>query len=95
MSPKLITLHLDTLTSTLRSQSSVLIPIESATRVLELSYLLETYWSSNDEISRYPIFMLTSVSVKVINLAKRMLEWMGDGIASLLSQDRKVPYDFR
>ncbi|KAJ3410272.1 cleavage and polyadenylation specificity factor subunit 2 [Chytridiales sp. JEL 0842] len=84
----------ETMTNTLQSNGSVLIPIESATRSLELTYLLETYWSSNPEISRYPLFLLTSVSVEIINLAKRMLEWMGEGIASLLSQDRKAPYDF-
>ncbi|KAJ3333899.1 cleavage and polyadenylation specificity factor subunit 2, partial [Blyttiomyces sp. JEL0837] len=85
---------LETIVATIQSGGSVLIPVESATRCLELTYLLETMWSKTHEILRVPLFFLTYQSNQVISAARRMLEWMGDGITALLTQERNLPFDF-
>ncbi|KAI9327471.1 beta-lactamase-like protein [Zopfochytrium polystomum] len=79
---------------TAANQGSVLIPIESTTRSMELAYLLEGYWAANPDITKLPLFLLTRQSKRTITVAKRMLEWMAESITSLLAQDRKVPFDF-
>jgi cleavage and polyadenylation specificity factor subunit 2 len=70
---------INTITSTLDVNANVLIPIESTTRVLELAYLLDQHLAFN-RLSHNLVF-LTHHSAKTINLARSMLEWMGDGIS--------------
>ncbi|KAI9362898.1 beta-lactamase-like protein [Zopfochytrium polystomum] len=84
----------DIILRTAANQGSVLIPIESTTRSMELAYLLEGYWAANPDITKLPLFLLTRQSKRTITVAKRMLEWMAEGITSLLAQDRNVPFDF-
>lgn len=83
---------INSLTSTLENNGNVLIPVESTTRVLELSYLLDQHWAYNR--LTYHLLFLTSQSSKTINLARSMLEWMGDGISQAFAA-RELPFDFR
>jgi cleavage and polyadenylation specificity factor subunit 2 len=70
---------ISTIISTLEGGGNVLIPIESTTRVLELAYLLDQHWAFNR--IQFNLLFLTTQSLKTINLARSMLEWMGDGIS--------------
>ncbi|KAI9095542.1 beta-lactamase-like protein [Phlyctochytrium arcticum] len=83
----------DVITETLKSQGSILIPVDSSTRVLELAYLLDQHWS----ISRLPnpLFFLSYQSFRTMSLARTMLEWMGDDISQSFTQKRDVPFDFK
>ncbi|KAJ3210177.1 cleavage and polyadenylation specificity factor subunit 2 [Entophlyctis luteolus] len=83
--------------ATLYSGGNVLIPVSSTTRSLELTFLLEDFWTkSPDCAQKFPvIYFLSPQSPRIIHTAKRTLEWMGSGIAKLLTQqERRIPFDF-
>lgn len=84
---------LATIMATLESGSNVLIPIECTTRILELAYLLDQHWAFN-RLASYNLVFLTHQSAKTINLARSMLEWMGDGISQAFAA-RELPFDFK
>lgn len=70
---------LDAILKTLRADGNVLLPIDTAGRVLELILILEQYWAQHH--LTYPIFFLTNVSSSTIEYVKSFLEWMSDSIA--------------
>ncbi|KAI4351721.1 hypothetical protein L6164_006048 [Bauhinia variegata] len=77
----------DILKNTLRGGGSVLLPVDTAGRVLELLLMLESYWA--DENLSYPIFFLTFVASSTIDYVKSFLEWMSDSIAKSFEQTRE------
>ncbi|KAI9013228.1 beta-lactamase-like protein [Gaertneriomyces semiglobifer] len=84
---------LDTVTAALAANANVLIPVDSSTRVLELAFILEQYWSM--ERLQHPLIFLSHQSYRTMSLARTMLEWMGDEVAQAFSQRREVPFDFK
>ncbi|KAL0095247.1 beta-lactamase-like protein [Phycomyces blakesleeanus] len=83
----------DTMISTLRNNGSVLLPTDSSARVLELSYLLDQHWTTNQ--LQFPLIMLTNTSYHTAHFAKIMLEWMGDDLTKHFSQTRENPFEFK
>nr|KYP65390.1 Cleavage and polyadenylation specificity factor subunit 2 [Cajanus cajan] len=77
----------DSLKKTLRSGGNVLLPVDTAGRVLELILMLESYWS--DENLNYPIYFLTYVASSTIDYVKSFLEWMSDSIAKSFEKTRE------
>ncbi|XP_004499957.1 cleavage and polyadenylation specificity factor subunit 2 [Cicer arietinum] len=77
----------DILKKTLRAGGNVLLPVDTAGRVLELILMLESYWS--DENLNYPIYFLTYVASSTIDYVKSFLEWMSDSIAKSFEQTRE------
>ncbi|KAJ7068461.1 beta-lactamase-like protein [Mycena amicta] len=72
---------IDTITSTLTSstRSSVLIPCDSSTRVLELLILLDQHW----KFSRlsYPICLLSRTGSEMLTFVRAMMEWLGGTVS--------------
>ncbi|KAK7054222.1 cleavage and polyadenylation specificity factor subunit 2 [Favolaschia claudopus] len=71
---------IDTITSTLSSnRSSVLIPCDSSTRVLELLVLLDQHW----KFSRlsYPICLLSRTGNEMLTFVRSMMEWLGGTVS--------------
>ncbi|KAJ7974176.1 Cleavage and polyadenylation specificity factor subunit 2 [Quillaja saponaria] len=68
----------DIIRETLRAGGNVLLPVDSAGRVLELLLIMESYWA--DESLSYPIFFLTYVASSTVDYIKSFLEWMSDSI---------------
>lgn len=72
---------LDIITSTLTSshRSSVLIPCDSSTRVLELLVLLDQHW----KFSRltYPICLLSRTGSEMLTFVRSMMEWLGGTVS--------------
>ncbi|KAJ7682611.1 beta-lactamase-like protein [Mycena polygramma] len=72
---------IDTITSTLTSstRSSVLIPCDSSTRVLELLVLLDQHW----KFSRltYPICLLSRTGSEMLTFMRSMMEWLGGTVS--------------
>ncbi|KAJ7638939.1 beta-lactamase-like protein [Roridomyces roridus] len=72
---------IDTITSTLTSssRSSVLIPCDSSTRVLELLVLLDQHW----KFSRltYPICLLSRTGSEMLTFVRSMMEWLGGTVS--------------
>jgi cleavage and polyadenylation specificity factor subunit 2 len=73
--------------------STILLPVESTTRILELAYLLDQHWAFNQ--LPYSLLWYTHTSEQTLNYAKSMLEWMGDAIAGEYSTKRDNPFDFK
>lgn len=70
---------LDTITSTLSSRSSLLMPCDSSTRILELLVLLDQHW--NFSRLRYPICLLSRTGREMLTFVRSMMEWMGGTIS--------------
>lgn len=83
----------DALSTAIQHNASVLIPVDSSTRVLELAHMLETHWRSNN--LNTPLFLLTHQSAQTISTAKVLLEWMGESIEREFSGSRDNPFDFK
>ncbi|XP_051121439.1 cleavage and polyadenylation specificity factor subunit 2 isoform X2 [Andrographis paniculata] len=77
---------LDVIVKTLRADGKVLLPVDTAGRVLEILLILEQYWEQSN--LTYPIFFLTYVSSSTIDYAKSFLEWMSDSIAKSFEHTR-------
>lgn len=76
----------DAISKTLRAGGNVLLPVDSAGRVLELILILEDYWAEHS--LNYPIYFLTYVSSSTIDYVKSFLEWMGDSITKSFETSR-------
>ncbi|CAO3632717.1 unnamed protein product [Cunninghamella echinulata] len=83
----------DTINKTLTKGGSVLLPSDSAARVLELCYVLDQYWTKHQ--LNYPLVMLSNTSYHTIHFAKVMLEWMGTDLTKHFSQTRENPFEFK
>lgn len=73
---------------------SVLLPSDSAARVLELAYLLDQQWTKN-QLNNCPLIMLSNTSYHTIHFAKIMLEWMGTDLTKHFSATRENPFEFK
>lgn len=70
---------IDTVTTTLSSRSSLLLPCDSSTRVLELLVLLDQHW--NFSRLKYPICLLSRTGEEMLTFVRSMMEWMGGTIS--------------
>lgn len=77
---------LDAIIKALRADGNVLLPVDTAGRVLELILILEQYWEQQK--LTHPIFFLTYVSSSTIDYVKSFLEWMSDSIAKSFEHTR-------
>ncbi|KAL2334722.1 hypothetical protein Fmac_015935 [Flemingia macrophylla] len=77
----------DSLKKTLRAGGNVLLPVDTAGRVLEIILMLESYWS--DENLNYPVYFLTYVASSTIDYVKIFLEWMSDSISKSFGKTRE------
>ncbi|GAB2227713.1 hypothetical protein Droror1_Dr00009540 [Drosera rotundifolia] len=76
----------DAITRTLMMNGRVLLPVDSAGRVLELLLILEQHWTQHH--LSYPIFFLTYVASSTVEYVKSFLEWMSDSIAKSFEHSR-------
>ncbi|KAF9268160.1 hypothetical protein L218DRAFT_918519 [Marasmius fiardii PR-910] len=70
---------IDTVTSTLSSKSSLLLPCDSSTRILELLVLLDQHWSYSR--LRFPICLLSRSATEMLTFVRSMMEWLGGTIS--------------
>lgn len=86
---------LDAVMATLRKDGSVLMPIDTAGRVLEIMLVLEKHWAVN-RLS-YPLALLTPVAYNTLEFAKSQLEWMNEQVAREFesSRDKDNPFSMR
>ncbi|CAO2141490.1 unnamed protein product [Urochloa humidicola] len=81
---------IDSLLNVLVSNGSVLLPVDTAGRVLELLLILDKYWSERDLV--YPIYFLTNVSTSTIYYVKSLLEWMSDEMRKSFEENRDIAF---
>ncbi|XWS37847.1 hypothetical protein CRYUN_Cryun19dG0080600 [Craigia yunnanensis] len=75
-----------TISKTLEAGGNVLLPVDTAGRVLELLLVLEEHWLLKS--LNFPIFFLTYVAPSTIDYVKSFLEWMSDAIAKSFETSR-------
>eukprot|EP00871_Galdieria_phlegrea_P000397 jgi/Galph1/1358/GphlegSOOS_G6043.1 len=80
---------------TLRQGGDVIIPVDTAGRVLELALGIDEYWSSNRLGSSYPVALIQHVSFNTIDFAKSMMEWMSDAAINKFDSTRENPFNLR
>ena len=84
---------LQSVISTVRQKGKVLLPIDSAGRVLEILAMLDQAWT-NQKLS-YPIVFLSYMSGYTIEAAKSQLEWMSDEVINANIRNRENIFSFK
>eukprot|EP00118_Oscarella_pearsei_P004174 m.17358 g.17358 ORF g.17358 m.17358 type:complete len:752 (+) comp27458_c0_seq1:6-2261(+) len=85
-----------TIQNTLRSGGNVLMCVDTAGRVLEISQTLEHMWRNRDTgLATYSLVLLNNVAYNVIEFAKSQMEWMSDKIMKVFSDQRNNPFQFK
>ncbi|ESO00058.1 hypothetical protein HELRODRAFT_113444 [Helobdella robusta] len=86
----------NTLIKTLRNDGNVLVCIDTAGRVLEVSHLLDQLWKNQDSgLTAYSLVMLNRVAYNVIDFAKSQVEWMSEKIMKAFESQRTNPFQFK
>jgi cleavage and polyadenylation specificity factor subunit 2 len=81
---------------TLRNDGNVLMPVDTAGRLLELAQLLEQNWRQADTgLSAYSIAILNNVSYNVMEFAKAQVEWMSERMMKQFEDNRMNPFQFK
>ncbi|KAI5124953.1 hypothetical protein M0805_007380 [Coniferiporia weirii] len=70
---------IDTVTSTLSSRHSILMPCDSSTRLLELLVLLDQHWSYSR--LKFPICLVSRTGREMLTFVRSMMEWLGGTIS--------------
>ncbi|KAI6152203.1 beta-lactamase-like protein [Pisolithus tinctorius] len=70
---------IDTISATLSSRSSLLLPCDAGPRLLELLVLLDQHWKYAD--FRYPICLLSRNGREMLTFVRSMMEWVGGTVS--------------
>jgi len=84
---------MESIVTTLNNGGNVLLPVDTAGRVLELLITIDQYWSSNK--LPFPVAMLSYMSFNSVEFAKSQLEWMSDSIMKTFDNSRENPFSFK
>ncbi|XP_030854971.1 cleavage and polyadenylation specificity factor subunit 2 [Strongylocentrotus purpuratus] len=87
---------MDIILNTMRNEGNVLISVDTAGRVVELSLLLDQLWRNQDSgLGNYNLAMLNNVSYNVVEFAKSQVEWMSDKVMRAFEDRRNNPFQFK
>ncbi|WFD40256.1 uncharacterized protein MJAP1_003242 [Malassezia japonica] len=79
---------LDRIHQTLQGGHSVLIPVDSAARLLELLVLLDQHWAYAYQHQRFPLCLVSHTGQEFVERARTFIEWMSrEWAAQMLSDD--------
>lgn len=85
---------LEDIMRTLRGGGNVLLPTDTAGRVLELLLCIDQYWTYH-RLSNYTVALLNNVSYNTVEFAKSQLEWMSDTVMKSFDNSRENPFAFK
>ncbi|WFD22822.1 hypothetical protein MEQU1_001499 [Malassezia equina] len=81
---------LEQIHKTLTSGHSVLIPVDSAARMLEILVLLDQHWAFAYQHQRFPLCLVSHTGQEVLERARTFMEWMSrDWAIQLLDMPEK------
>jgi Cft2 family RNA processing exonuclease len=63
----------------LRAGASVLLPVDSGARCLEIAHVLDTHWAGA-KLGHYPLAMVGHTALNTLEFAKAHMEWMSDAV---------------
>ncbi|XP_038072490.1 cleavage and polyadenylation specificity factor subunit 2-like isoform X2 [Patiria miniata] len=82
--------------NTMRRDGNVLIAVDTAGRVVELSLLLDQLWRNTESgLTPYSLAMINNVSYNVVEFAKSQVEWMSDKVMRSFEDKRNNPFQFK
>uniref|UniRef100_A0A7S3EJW3 Cleavage and polyadenylation specificity factor subunit 2 n=1 Tax=Rhodosorus marinus TaxID=101924 RepID=A0A7S3EJW3_9RHOD len=73
---------------------NVLVPVDTAGRVVEVALLFDDVWSQK-KITQYPVAILDFVAFNTFDFAQSMIEWMSDSVSSRFDLLRENPFQFK
>jgi len=87
---------MNTILSAVRKDGNVLLAVDTAGRILELTQLLDQLWRSKDSgLCAYSLAILNNVSYNVVEFAKSQMEWMSDRMMRSFEVARTNPFAFK
>mmetsp|Transcript_2299 Transcript_2299/g.3954 ORF Transcript_2299/g.3954 Transcript_2299/m.3954 type:complete len:754 (-) Transcript_2299:2243-4504(-) len=89
--PKMVDVVLDSL----RLGGNVLMPVDTAARIIEISLLLDEAFTLQKITKSGSICVLHHVAASTFDYARSMIEWMSDSIANRFDLHRENPFSFR
>lgn len=84
---------LDGISSALKAGGNVLIPVETAGRTLEMLQLLNSASEHLKKKQCRSLVLLSHQARRTVELAKGMLEWMGQAMMRVFEEDRTNPFE--
>lgn len=78
----------------LRRGGNVLVPVDTAGRVVELGLLFDEAWTQR-KVTNYPIAILHYVAFNTFDFARSMIEWMSDNVSNKFDLNRENPFHFK
>ena len=72
----------------------MLVPVDTAGRVVELGLLFDEAWTQ-EKISHYPIAILNYLAFNTLDFARSMIEWMSDTVSNRFDLNRENPFQFK
>lgn len=86
----------NTILETLRGGGNILIPCDTAGRVLEIAYMLDQIWRSKEYgLSAYSLALVSHVAVKMTDIAMSTVVWMSDDIFQESNTSKDKPFKFK
>lgn len=81
---------------TMRNGGNVLVCVDTAGRVLELSHMLDQLWQNKESgLMTYSLALCNNVSFNVIEFAKSQIEWMSEKLMRTFEGKRNNPFQFK
>lgn len=81
--------------SALKSSGNVLIPVDTAGRVIELAVQLHDVWANDRELTEVPLVILHDLSARTFEFARSMIEWMSDEVVRRFDVSRDNLFVFK
>jgi cleavage and polyadenylation specificity factor subunit 2 len=79
---------------TVRTEGNVLIPVETASRTLELIHILGQYWTDAKLFGLYHLVLLSPMGSNVLEFTRSELEWMSDSVSKGFYLGKPNPFHF-
>lgn len=79
---------------TVRMEGNVLIPVETASRTLELLHTLGKFWTDQKLFDLYHLVLLSPMGLNVVEFARSELEWMSESLSKDFYLGKPNPFSF-
>lgn len=83
------------ITTVIQQGGDVLIPVDSAGRVIELAIQLTDAWTANPSLSKASLVVLNEFALRTFEFARSMIEWMSDEVVRRFDISRDNLFDFK
>lgn len=74
---------------------NVLIPVDTAGRIIELAVQLHDAWAVDREMNQVPLVILHDLSTRTFEFARSMIEWMSDEVVKRFDVSRENLFIFK